>query len=166
MKGEEITINNILGERVRQLFINVVLRAVKDAFYTKNTETTLLQKEQALNWLCNGSEDFYEVCTYAGLDGNSVRRKAQFLSKIRSDKKNKYLKKLLDPYLSEYKKKEILLDSLAYKKEFLFLELAQSTKEKPEILKKAFDLCEKGHISIKMIKNGNKMQYFATGEKI
>lgn len=163
MKDEDIYITNILGEHIRQLFINVVLRAVKDAFYTKHNETTLLQKEQALHWLCEGSQDFYEVCSYAGLDGDSVRRKCQILSKLRSDKKNKVLKKIYNS--SKQDRNSLMLDSIAYKQEFLFLEIDHDKNDKSGILKKAFDLCNKGNISIRMNRKGNKIQYFATGER-
>lgn len=166
MKGTDIYVDNILGEHVRQLFINVILRAVKDAFYTKHTETTLLQKDQAMHWLCDGSDDFYEVCTYAGLDGNSVRRKCQFLSKMRADRKNRILKKICSSNTSLEEKNSLMLDSLAYKQEFLFLEMTQGQGEKPAILNKAFDLCEKGYISMRINRKGNKIQYFATGERV
>lgn len=165
MKGADISVNNTQGERIRQLFINVVLRAVKDAFYAKGVEVAAIQKEQALNWLCNGSPDFFEVCLYAGLDGNAIRKKCQIISKMRKSAKGKYLKKILSSDISEQKKNEIMLETLAYKQEFLFLEAAPETVNNEKILKKAFDLCSKGDISIKINKNGNKLQYIAVGEK-
>ena len=165
MKGTDIYIDNIVGENVRQLFLNVVLRAVKDAFYTKETDVTLLQQYQARTWLCNGSPDFYEVCMLAGLNGEGIRRKSQCFCKMRKDKINKYGNKIMNSKFSQEEKNMMLLDSLANGEEFMFYETIQGKDKKSKILVKAFELCEKGDIDLNIKRNGNKIQYFATGRK-
>lgn len=67
--------NKARGETA--LWIAVITQAMMDALSRANNTEAKYQKTEALRWLTENSKDFTQVCSYAGLDPDWVRRKVK-----------------------------------------------------------------------------------------
>lgn len=75
------------AERLRLLFVNIITQAVKDAFLklytTKSAEgISICAKNNAIFWLTEDRQDFYEICDYAGVSADRIRKKAKELMEM------------------------------------------------------------------------------------
>jgi len=59
------------------LWIAVITQAMMDALSRSGNPEMRYHKDEAIRWLTGNSKDFIEVCFYAGLDPDYVRRKAK-----------------------------------------------------------------------------------------
>lgn len=104
-------------ERLRLLFLNVIVQATKDAFLvplrTKGTSEAAksdvkgrrLIASRAMFWLTEDNKDFYEICDLAGVSADRVRNKTEELLKLSDDERKREVKKLMrEQYRQKVKK--------------------------------------------------------------
>lgn len=104
-------------ERLRLLFLNVIVQATKDAFLVplkpKGTSKSArssqsgrkLNARQAFYWLTEDKEDFQEVCDYAGVSADRVRNKTKELLKLSDEERKREVKKLMREQYGQQVKK-------------------------------------------------------------
>lgn len=61
----------------QSMWIGVIMQAMMDALNLARDSESLYNKTEAIHWLTGNSRDFVDVCLYAGLDPDYVRRKAK-----------------------------------------------------------------------------------------
>ena len=81
------------------LYLNVIIQLVEDYAFDTPVGTNLsesnLAKIQANSWFTNNSEDYQEVCDYAGINAKWLRKRV-----LSSDPK--HLQRLINDIRAEY----------------------------------------------------------------
>ncbi len=67
--------NSARGEN--SMWVAVITQAMMDALSKCKKAESKYQKHEAIRWLSDNSKDFIDVCLYAGLNPDYVRRKAK-----------------------------------------------------------------------------------------
>lgn len=90
------------------LYLCVIAQAVKDAFLSKERKPYInkkgnlvkftseeLARRDAIYWLCSEEEDFYTVCSWAGVSADRIRKKAKELVDLPKDERRKQVHALM-----------------------------------------------------------------------
>ena len=90
------------------MFLCVIAQAVKDAFLFKERKPYInkkgklvkytaeeLARRNAVVWLCSDKEDFYNVCSWAGVSADRIRRKALELVDLPKEERRKQVNALM-----------------------------------------------------------------------
>ena len=125
------TLNVDAGERRKltgeeELWVAVLSRAAEDAFLMKcNTLTTVGEAEQALIWFKKPSQDFAEVCGYAGRDPTYVYEQTVLKSEQKIKEREIYLEIKRKALAEELEQKRLAKHNKKYGTYFTCMEAMQ-----------------------------------------
>jgi hypothetical protein len=62
-------------EPEQRLFLNVIIQAMDDTINVKRKIEEVIARQQAIGWFTTNSTDYKEVCLFADVDANWLRKK-------------------------------------------------------------------------------------------
>ena len=94
--------------QLNYMYLCVIAQAVKDAFLFKERKPYInkrgklvkytseeIARRDAVYWLCSDKEDFYTVCSWAGVSADRIRKKAIELVNLPKDERRKQVHALM-----------------------------------------------------------------------